>query len=65
LAGFSGADIIGICRRAYMMVIRESIEKEQKLKWQNAHNDLNAADQVYEIRRDHFEKATNVCQCSS
>jgi transitional endoplasmic reticulum ATPase len=63
LVGSSGADIAELCRRACVIAIQESIENEQKLTWSNLHNDLNAADPVYEIRRDHFKKAMTFRKC--
>ncbi len=56
-AGFSGADVNGLCQRACRIAIRESIEKEQKLESQDVHNSLNTDDSIGKIRREHFEKA--------
>ena len=55
LCGVRGADIVEICQRAIKAVIRESIEKEQKMEQSNPSNTLNATDLM--VRRDHFEKS--------
>ncbi|EJD07519.1 AAA ATPase [Fomitiporia mediterranea MF3/22] len=61
--GFSGADLTEICQRAAKLAIRQSIEedirraREKKESGDGDMEDVEEADPVPEITREHFEEA--------
>eukprot|EP01130_Rhizamoeba_saxonica_P003862 TRINITY_DN1601_c0_g1_i1.p1 TRINITY_DN1601_c0_g1~~TRINITY_DN1601_c0_g1_i1.p1 ORF type:complete len:812 (-),score=258.75 TRINITY_DN1601_c0_g1_i1:38-2440(-) len=66
LDGFSGADLSEICQRATHNAIRETIEKEADMYERLGEDamEVDDAELVPEIRRDHFENALSYARKS-